>query len=98
MPDDCQSILGCHTVQQVLGAEVDVDAAVEAGDEAVKDSFLQTQACRQRVTTSDRSEAYNQMLDWAGLPRGLPRGAQAHLECHGKFDESEKPDFSCSAA
>lgn len=31
------------TVQQVLRTQVDVDAAVEAGDETVEDPFLQTQ-------------------------------------------------------
>lgn len=36
-----------RTVQQVLRTQVDVDAAVEAGDEPVEDPLLQTQTCRQ---------------------------------------------------
>lgn len=31
------------TVQQVFGAQVDVDAAVEAGDQTVENTLLQTQ-------------------------------------------------------
>lgn len=36
-----------RTVQQVLRAQVDVDAAVEPRDEPVEDPLLQTQTCGQ---------------------------------------------------
>lgn len=35
-----QLLSGGRTIQQVLGTQVDVDAAVEAGDESVKNSLL----------------------------------------------------------
>lgn len=52
----------CLTIQQVSGAQVDVDAGVEARDEAVESSFLHTLTLDGRT---DRGTAVRRLLGGA---------------------------------
>lgn len=48
-------------VQQVFGAQVEVDAAVEAGDETIENTLLQTQACSASAHVKQHTSRYNEL-------------------------------------